>query len=98
MLQRLREGADLTRKQLALAAGCSLATIQYAETGCRRCGLHLGTAQAIARALGTTVQILQAGSVEEALAEHRRATANLLLGYRAMPYHGGRKKKEAKCG
>jgi hypothetical protein len=35
----------------------------------------------------------------EALAEQRRATAKLLLGYRAVPYHGGRKKKkEAHCG
>jgi hypothetical protein len=35
----------------------------------------------------------------EALAEQRRSTAKLLLGYRAVPYHGGRKKKkEAHCG
>jgi transcriptional regulator with XRE-family HTH domain len=99
MLQRLREGADFTRKDLAQAASCSIATIQHAETGRRRCGIQLGTAQGIARALGTTVHILQAESVVEALAEQRRATAKLLLGYRAVPYHGGRKKKkEAHCG
>jgi hypothetical protein len=70
-----------------------------AERGERRCGIQLGTAQGIARALGTTVQILQAESVVEALAEQRRETAKLLLGYRAVPYHGGRKKKkEAHCG
>lgn len=52
-----RKSAGLSREQLCVKAGITLATLQNLESG-RRTGCRLETARNIATVLGTTVDVL----------------------------------------
>lgn len=96
MLRHLRLRRNLTPRQLAAAAGCSETAVRNAESSrCRSRGISLGTARALADALGTTVDILQSDGLVAAWQRQRMALADLLLSYRAIPYRRGELSRQA---
>lgn len=59
-----RKGKGLSREQLCVLAGITLATLQNLESG-RRTGCRLETARNLAAVLGTTVDALFPAPVTE---------------------------------
>ncbi len=59
-LKRLREEAGLSQQALAVAAGLSTGVVSRIEQG-QKTDILLGTATALARALGVTVDALSEG-------------------------------------